>query len=562
MSALTLTIDGHEVSVAPGQTVLDASRQIGLEIPTLCFLEKCGPLTSCQVCLVKINGKLVPSCATPAQPGMVVESETDEVHEARRTALELLFSDHVGDCLAPCHRLCPLGLEIPAMLRQVRTGQMEAASATVRDALPLPSVLGRLCHHPCEQGCRRGAWDNPAGIRELERFVADQAWASAAPEAPASSAAAAFDPVQPEPKPGGASSASPQYLGRAELGSPEKKPATGKSVVIIGAGPAGLAAAHYLLRRGHTCTIADRHEAAGGSLRTQVEAKALPREILDAEIRQIERLGAQFKPGASLGPDLTLDGLMRGCDAVLIATGEISKADGEAMGLEMAPGGIKTDPGTCQTARPGVFAAGRAVKPVHQLVRAMAEGQAAAICIHQFLRGQPVRRPDRPFSSLMGRLEKEELKTFVHAAGSLPDAKPCDVCAGLTAGQAAAEASRCLHCDCRSSGQCALQHYAQVYGADPGRFRQARRLFEQQGRIGGLIFEPGKCIRCGICVKLSELAGEPFGLAFIGRGFDMRVGPPLNRSFDEALSKSAEECAKDCPTGALVLRPTSSPDPG
>src|SRR5262249_26842361 len=128
---------------------------------------------SCQVCLVKIQGKLVPSCGTKAQAGMVVESETEEVHEARRTALELLFSDHVGDCLAPCNRLCPLGLNIPVMIRQLQTGSLDLAAATVRDALPLPAVLGRLCHHPCEQGCRRGVWDQPAAIRDMERLVAD-----------------------------------------------------------------------------------------------------------------------------------------------------------------------------------------------------------------------------------------------------------------------------------------------------------------------------------------------------------------------------------------------------
>lgn len=124
MSAFTISIDGKPVEVAPGRTVLQAARQIGLDIPTLCHLEKCGPLTSCQVCLVKVaangQGRLVPSCATLAVPGMVIESESEEVHEARRTALELLFSDHVGDCLSPCHRLCPLQLNIPAMIRQIK----------------------------------------------------------------------------------------------------------------------------------------------------------------------------------------------------------------------------------------------------------------------------------------------------------------------------------------------------------------------------------------------------------------------------------------------------------
>src|SRR6202051_2106345 len=127
MPSFNITIDGRAVEVSAGESVLAAARKLGINIPTLCYLEKCGPLNSCLVCLVKINGKLVPSCGTKVEPGMVIESETEEVHEARRTALELLFSDHVGDCLSPCHRLCPLGLNVPVMIRQIQAGQMDEA---------------------------------------------------------------------------------------------------------------------------------------------------------------------------------------------------------------------------------------------------------------------------------------------------------------------------------------------------------------------------------------------------------------------------------------------------
>ena len=98
-----------------------------------------------------------------------------------------------------------------------------------------------------------------------------------------------------------------------------------------------------------------------------------------------------------------------------------------------------------------------------------------------------------------------------------------------------------------------LQHYAQVYGADAGRFRAERRVFEQQLQPGGVIFEPGKCILCGICVKLTELAQEELGLTIIGRGFDVRIAAPFNRSIEDGLQKVAEECVKHCPTGALAL---------
>ncbi len=515
-TAFTITIDDRPVEVQPGESVLAAARKLAMDIPTLCYLEKCGPLNTCQVCLVKLNGKLVPSCGTKVAPGMVIESETEEVHEARRTALELLFSDHVGDCLSPCHRLCPLMLNIPVMLRQIETGRLDEAIATVRQALPLAGVLGRLCHHPCEQGCRRGNWDDPAAIRDMERFVTDQ------------------DFQKPEPH------------------VTSRKPASGKRAVIIGAGPTGLAAAYYLSREGHHVTVADRRDRAGGTL-CDVAEKDLPFAVLDAEIALLARMGIEFKLGVALGSQVTLEGLARGFDAILLAPGELPKDSTAELGLPVAGNSVKADPNTCQTPVENVFAAGSAVRAQKQLVKAMAEGRAAAECVHRFLIGQPARRPEKPFSSLMGRLDPSELKAFILASKAGASVSPCDRCAGHTRAEAALESSRCLHCDCRSSGNCVLQHYAQVYGANANRFRSERRKFEQHAQPGGILFEPGKCILCGICVKLTELAAEPLGLTFIGRGFDVRVAAPFNREIEAGLQKVAAECVEHCPTGALVF---------
>ena len=540
MKTATLTIDGRAVTVSPGQSVLTAALSLGIDIPTLCYLEKCGPLNSCLVCLVKINGKLVPSCGARVQPGMVVESETEEVHEARRTALELLFSDHVGDCLAPCNRLCPLGLNIPVLIRQIQSDRLAEAQATVRSALPLAGVLGRLCHHPCEQGCRRGTWDDPAAIRDMERFVTDSE-----PKGPDT------DSSWPVPLP--ADLSSPESEKDLEVLPPAHKPATRCSVVIIGGGPTGLGAAYYLARNGHAVTVVDRHPHAGGSLRKVPEAD-LPSEIMDRELVLLSRLGVKFMLGVELGGDVTVDGLSRGFDAILLAPGQLDAEEGNRLGLPLAGALLKADPNTCRIPHPKLFAAGAAVKPLKQLVRALAEGRAAAECIHRFLTDQPVRRPEKNFSSTMGRLDPAELRQFLLASNNGGSVVPCDRCAGLSRHEAATEASRCLHCDCRSSGNCVLQHYAQVYGADAHRFRAERRRFEQQAQPGGVIFEPGKCILCGICVKLTEIAREPLGLTFVGRGFDVKISAPLNHSIEEGLKKVAEECVRQCPTGALTFR--------
>jgi ferredoxin len=190
----------------------------------------------------------------------------------------------------------------------------------------------------------------------------------------------------------------------------------------------------------------------------------------------------------------------------------------------------------------------------------MAEGRAAAECVHRFLSGKLVRRPEKPFTSMMGKLDPGEMKSFLATARhSGPTVSPCDRCAGHSKAEAALESSRCLHCDCASSGNCVLQHYAQAYNADANRFRSERRKYEQQLQPGGIIFEPGKCILCGICVKLTEQAAEPLGLTFIGRGFDVKVSAPFSQAIEAGLQKVAAECVEQCPTGALVFRNVTLP---
>ena len=135
-----LRIDGQDVQVPEGATVLQAARALGLGVPTLCHLEGFDAATSCMICVVKINGRagLVPSCATPAVDGMEVESESEEVRSARRTALELILSDHAGDCVAPCQRADAGHADIPRFIRQVGEGDLAGAAATLEAGGVLP----------------------------------------------------------------------------------------------------------------------------------------------------------------------------------------------------------------------------------------------------------------------------------------------------------------------------------------------------------------------------------------------------------------------------------------
>jgi len=520
MKTVAMMIDGRTVEVNAGQTVLDGARQLGIDVPTLCHVEACGPMNSCQVCLVKVrtNGgaRVVPSCGTQAVEGMVVESETSEIHDLRRTALELLLSDHVGDCLSPCHRICPLNLNIPRMIRQIDHGLEDEAIATVHQTLPFPGVLGRLCHAPCENGCRREACDGSASIRELERHVADSNQARATPWLPA------------------------------------HKPATGKRVAVVGAGPAGCAAASFLLRQGHACVVFNRRDRAGGSL---LDTPALPQTVVEYEMRQLERLGAQFRLKQELGAGLTLASLEQDFDAVIVAVGKIHEGEAEQLGMLASPTGLRTNTTTGQTASPKVFAAGSAVRPLKQIVRVMAEGQGTAECVHQFLAGLPIRSTTKTFSSMMGRLDDVELQQFLKTGASTPKCVPSQgPSSGFTAPEAKTEAGRCLHCDCRAAGSCALQSYAEVYGANPNRFSRKRRRFAQVQHPGNVVFESGKCILCGICIEVARRAAEPLGLTFVGRGFDVQVAAPLDHEFAEGLQQVASECVALCPTGAIVFQ--------
>ncbi|MGD0900771.1 MAG: hypothetical protein ABR915_23305, partial [Thermoguttaceae bacterium] len=121
-------------------------------------------------------------------------------------------------------------------------------------------------------------------------------------------------------------------------------------------------------------------------------------------------------------------------------------------------------------------------------------------------------------------------------------------------------AARCLHCDCRGQASCKLRRYAAQYGADPRRYQAQRRHFQQDARHADVVYEPGKCIDCGLCVEITRAAGEQLGLTYIGRGFDVRIGVPLGHSLAEALTRVAAQCVAACPTAALAWK-SEAPDP-
>ncbi|HKL33052.1 MAG TPA: FAD-dependent oxidoreductase, partial [Tangfeifania sp.] len=329
---IRLKINSKEIEVEEGTSVMKAAEKMGIEVPNLCWYDELEHFTSCMLCLVKdeSNGKLFPSCSVKATEGRSVITDDDEIKEARQTALELLLSEHVGDCEAPCQLGCPAHMNIPLMNRLIAAGKFDESLEVVKRDIALPAVLGRICPAPCEGACHRKTLDEAVSICLLKRFVGDE----------------------------------------GEM--PELKPAenTGKKVAVVGAGPAGLAAAYYLQLKGVQVTLFDKAEKAGGQLRTEISEEKLPREALDKEIEAILKTGVDFQGGKAIDNE-SFKSMQNQFDAWIIAAGTVTD-DSNKFGLKATPKGIAADRNTYQTSEKNVFAIGNVLRSSKLAVRSVA----------------------------------------------------------------------------------------------------------------------------------------------------------------------------------------------
>lgn len=287
MNKFRLNINGKEVTGLPGQTILEVARENDIFIPTLCYDERTKIYGSCGICMCEVEGnpKLCKACATEIAPGMVIRTNTERVIESRKTNLELLLSNHVGDCRPPCVLACPAQTDCQGYVGLIANGEYEAAIELVKDKIPLPASLGRVCPHPCEDECRRGLIDEPVSIQWLKRFAADQ------------------------------------DLMNEEAFIPECEPDTGKRVAIIGGGPMGLSAAYFLRQMGHDITIFEAMPKAGGMLRYGIPEYRLPKEVLDDEILTIQKMGVEIITDTKIGVDIPFETVKDDFDAVLLGIG-------------------------------------------------------------------------------------------------------------------------------------------------------------------------------------------------------------------------------------------------
>lgn len=510
-----LTIDNIAVNVPEGTTVLNAARSIGIEIPSMCYLEGCSNHPTCMVCMVRNNNnqQMLPSCATIATEGMDLASNDAEVFEARKEAIELLLSDHVGDCEAPCRVACPAYMDIPKMNRFIAAGKFDEALKIVKEEIALPGILGHICSAPCEKVCRRKDVDQAVSICLLKRITADEE--------------------------------STIYL-------PEKKNASGKKVAVIGSGPAGLSAAYHLLKEGHACELFEKENRLGGSLVVSVENGELLENILTKEIEILKQFGVVFTIGQKIEKE-NWEQIKSGFDAVILATGS-GLENVEELGLKSAKTGLWTDGSTFAADQTGIFVTGSAIRAQKMAVKAVAMGKETAWSVDEFLRNGEGKGTKRAFNSRFGTLRKDELSEYLKesVSGDRVEAKSVK---GFTKEEAMEEAARCLHCDCRKLDNCKLRVCADSYQADRRRFSFGERnSVVKYYNHESIVYEPEKCIKCGLCIEIAGRHKEETGLTNMGRGFTVKVAVPFNQDINEALTVVAKECAIACPTGAISLR--------
>lgn len=292
-----------------GDTILNIAAANGIVIPTLCHHYNVKRYGACGICVVEAENspKLMRACSTVAADGAVYFTESERVIKVRKIALELLMSDHEGDCKGPCSLNCPAGTDCQGYVKAIADGDDHRAVEIIKDKIPLPASIGRVCPHPCETACRRAHVEEPISIAFLKYFAADNVLKSG-------------NPVIPAP---------------AE--------SSGKTVGIVGGGPAGLTAAYYLALSGHAVTVYDAMPKMGGMLRYGIPEYRLPKAVLDKEIAEITTVGVILQNNVKIGADITLSELRDKHDAVIVAVGAWNNMGLRCKGEELSGvmGGIE-----------------------------------------------------------------------------------------------------------------------------------------------------------------------------------------------------------------------------
>jgi len=279
--------------------MIEASSHPNIELLTYSEVEKVSGETGKFTVKVKKKASFVDwskctGCGLCVEGCPVIISNEFDQGVGKRKAIYMLFPQAVPKkcvidkkeerpCKAACMDACPVHTNVPGYIKLITEGEFKEAYKLIRETNPLPACVGRVCYAPCQEVCNRGEIDEPLCIRDLKRVPAEQ-WNIEELEVP----------VVAE---------------------------TGKKVVIVGSGPAGLGAANDLALQGHNVTIFEALHEPGGMLRVGIPEYRLPKEILRQEIGYIQKLGVGIKTGVQVGKDITLEKLKKEYDAVFVAIG-------------------------------------------------------------------------------------------------------------------------------------------------------------------------------------------------------------------------------------------------
>jgi NADPH-dependent glutamate synthase beta subunit-like oxidoreductase len=318
-----------------------------------------------------------------------------------------------GEGPANCVARCPLHVDARGYVQLTREGRYDEALQRVRERLPFPGILGYVCAHPCELHCKRIDEDRAVRIRDIKRFLADR-----------------------------------------ETGPPrhilDRKPTRPEKVAVVGAGPAGLIAAHDLARSGYAVTLFEREQTIGGCLVHKIPSWRLPRRVVDRDLSIIDALKIDVRTGVDIGRDMKLADLRRDYRAVVLLAGYEGGTRMLRNGDELRTtvrGTIWADPVTCETGIPGVFAGGDAVSGPSTVIHGLALGRRCAESVERFLDGRDLRTDREPPlpPRLLWTLEIDEAE---RRRRERPPTmlEPFNEPLGETG--AREEAERCLDCEC------------------------------------------------------------------------------------------------------------------
>jgi NADPH-dependent glutamate synthase beta subunit-like oxidoreductase len=232
----------------------------------------------CQRCSVCVRG-------CPAEVFSELRSEADTSRGYVYTNTDLL----TRDILPACQGACPIGQQVRSYIQLLDAGNIREALLMIRRDNPLPGVCGYVCHHPCEQACVRGSWDDPVAIRELKRYAVE------------------YEIAHTE-----------EII---DVLRKRKQAPRGKKVAVMGAGPAGLACAFELLMAGCEVTLIDALARPGGMLVAAIPSFRLPRAVVEHDVQMIQSLGAEFVGSTRLGDRLSIEEVQKDAHGVVLATG-------------------------------------------------------------------------------------------------------------------------------------------------------------------------------------------------------------------------------------------------